>query len=201
MVDEIQGTRGGTSTARRRALVLVPLAVFLVLAAVFFVRLETGGDSSVVPSALIGSPAPAFALAPLEGLTRDNASVPGLARADLIGKLTLVNIWASWCVPCRAEHPVLTELARDDRLRVVGINYKDNPENARRFLGQLGNPYAAIGTDTTGRSAIDWGVYGVPESFLVGADGTILFKWVGPLSPEIVAGRLMPEIEKALAGV
>lgn len=203
MVDETQGSAPATArsgSSRMRALVLVPLGVFLALAVVFFVRLESGGNSSVVPSALIGSPVPEFALSPVEGLTREGAPLPGLARADLLGKVTLVNVWGSWCAPCRAEHPLLMDLAADGRFGVVGINYKDRPENARRFLGQLGNPFSAVGADPNGRTAIDWGVYGAPETFVVGADGTIRFKWVGQLTPEIVQTHLMPEVEKALAG-
>jgi cytochrome c biogenesis protein CcmG/thiol:disulfide interchange protein DsbE len=109
--------------------------------------------------------------------------VPGLSDADLKGRVTVVNVWASWCVPCRQEHPVLAELAKNPSMRVVGINYKDNPENARRFLGSLGNPFAAIGIDPNGRAAIDWGVYGVPETFVVGPDGTIRHKHIGALLP------------------
>jgi cytochrome c biogenesis protein CcmG/thiol:disulfide interchange protein DsbE len=178
-----------------RLIYLLPLGFFLALALVFLMRLESGLDPSAVPSALVGKPAPEFALPPLEG-----SGVPGLARADLDGRVTVVNIFASWCGPCRLEHPVLTALAGDERIRVVGINYKDRPANARRFLGELGNPFAAIGVDERGRTAIDWGVYGVPETFLVGPDGLIRFKFIGPLSVETVEGRLMPVIEAALAG-
>ena len=186
-VDE-KGGRG-----RVRLILLVPLVVFAALAAVFLVRLESGGDSSVIPSALVGHPAPVFDLPPLDGV-----DVPGLKRADLDGRVTLVNVFASWCVPCRDEAPVLEALAKDQRFRLVGIDYKDTTTNARRFLGDFGNPYAAIGVDARGRSAIDWGVYGVPETFVVGADGIILYKFVGPLSDEAVAKTLMPEIDKAL---
>jgi cytochrome c biogenesis protein CcmG/thiol:disulfide interchange protein DsbE len=177
---------------------LIPLALFLALAAVFLLRLYGGGDISDVPSALVGKPAPEFTLPPLEGMPADGAPVPGLARADLEGRVTLVNVFASWCGPCRAEHPLLMDLAKDERIRIVAINYKDQPENARRFLGRLGNPFAAIGVDTVGRAAIDWGVYGVPETFLVGRDGTILLKHIGPLTPAAVRDRLMPAIEIAL---
>ena len=113
--------------------------------------------------------------------------------------MTLVNVWASWCAPCRQEHPVLLGLTGDDRFVLAGLNYKDRPENARRFLGELGNPFRAIGVDKSGRTAIDWGVYGVPETFLVGRDGTILYKHVGPLTPAAVAEELMPAVERALA--
>lgn len=189
-------------TAKRRGpspLVLLPLAVFLALAGLFFYRLQFGGDASEVPSALIDKPVPTFVLPPLPGLLSEGKPVPGFATADLAGRVTVVNVWASWCVPCRQEHPYLGELAQDGRFRVVGINYKDEPENARRFLGQLGNPFAAVGTDERGRVAIDWGVYGVPESFVVGADSKIAYKFIGPISEEGLKTRLMPEIEKALA--
>lgn len=182
-----------------RLALLIPLALFLALATVFLVRLSGSGNISDVPSALVGKPAPEFTLPPLDGMTANSMPVPGLARVDFDGRITLVNIFASWCAPCRAEHPLLMELAKDERLRVVAINYKDQPENARRFLGRLGNPFAAIGVDTAGRAAIDWGVYGVPETFLVGKDGTILLKHIGPLTPQAIRDRLMPAIEAAIA--
>lgn len=178
----------------RRLLVLLPLLVFLGLAGLFLAQLLSGRDVSTIPSALIGHPAPATSLPPLEGL-----SLPGLDSKDFAGKVTLVNVWASWCAPCREEHPVLLALSQDKRFTLAGLNYKDSPDNARRFLGSLGNPFQAIGADQTGRTAIDWGVYGVPETFVVGKDGKILFKHVGPLTPQAVSGTLMPEIEKALA--
>src|SRR6185295_20107971 len=183
----------GAPRRRPRALLIVPLVFFGALAAIFLARLVQGGDPGTVPSVLIGHPAPAFALPPLDGM-----NVPGLARADLDGRVTLVNVFASWCVPCREEHPALTALAKDKRVRIVGIDYKDTPDNARRFLTELGNPYAAIGVDQRGRSTIDWGVYGVPETFLVGADGIIREKIVGPLTAEAVTERLLPAVEKAL---
>ncbi|WP_336801172.1 DsbE family thiol:disulfide interchange protein [Kaistia sp. MMO-174] len=179
----------------RRLAIWAPIAAFAALAVIFIIRLEQGGDPSLIPSALIGRPAPATVLPPLEGLDR-----PGIDAADFAGKVTLVNVWASWCVPCREEHPILEKLATDKRINLVGINYKDKPANALGFLGQMGNPYAAVGVDEKGRSSIDWGVYGVPETFLVGRDGKIRFKFVGPLSDESLGKVLMPEIEKALAG-
>jgi cytochrome c biogenesis protein CcmG, thiol:disulfide interchange protein DsbE len=169
--------------SRIRILYLVPLVVFAALALLFLMRLYAG-DPSRVPSALIGRPVPAVALEPLPGLAQDGQPVPGLSDADFKGRVTVVNVWASWCAPCRQEHPALIELAKNPSIRVVGINYKDNPENARRFLGSLGNPFAAIGIDPNGRAAIDWGVYGVPETFVVGPDGTIRHKHIGPLHPE-----------------
>ncbi|NIX75482.1 DsbE family thiol:disulfide interchange protein [Microvirga terricola] len=168
---------------RSRLLFLLPVAVFVGLAALFVFRLG-GGDPSRIPSALIGKPAPAFALPALEGLTADGKPVPGFSNEDLKGRVTVVNVWASWCAPCRQEHPLLVELAKDPSVRLVGINQKDNPDNARRFLGALGNPFAAVGTDSNGRVSIDWGVYGVPETFIVGPDGVIRHKHIGPLTPE-----------------
>jgi cytochrome c biogenesis protein CcmG, thiol:disulfide interchange protein DsbE len=173
----------GAQPRRLRILHVLPFLVFAVLALLFLVRLF-GGDPSQVPSALIGRPVPAFALDPLPGLSQNGQPVPGLTDADLKGRVTIVNVWASWCVPCRQEHPALVELAKNQSVRVVGINYKDNPENARRFLGTLGNPFAAVGIDPNGRAAIDWGVYGVPETFVVGPDGTVRHKHIGPLLPE-----------------
>jgi cytochrome c biogenesis protein CcmG/thiol:disulfide interchange protein DsbE len=183
---------------RPRLVVFLPLVLFLGLAALFYTRLGAG-DPSELPSALLGKPVPTFELPPVEGLTRDGAPVPGFSSAELTGGVTLVNVFASWCVPCRDEHPILVELAKDTRFRLLGLNYKDSAENAGRFLGALGNPYAAVGADTRGRVGIDWGVYGVPETFVVAADGTIAYKHVGPLNPQSVQAVLMPEIEKALA--
>lgn len=169
--------------ARSRLIFLLPVLVFVVLAGFFLVRLG-GDDPSKLPSALINKPAPAFTLPPLEGLTANGQPVPGLSGEDLKGKVTVVNVWASWCAPCRQEHPLLVDLAKDPSIRLVGINQKDDPDNARRFLGSLGNPYAAVGADRNGRVSIDWGVYGVPETFIVGPDGMIRYKHIGPLTPE-----------------
>ena len=167
---------------RRRLLVLLPLAVFLALAALFLYRLGSG-DPSRIPSVLIGRPAPETSLAPVPGLfSRDGAPLPGIAPADFKGAVTLVNVWASWCVPCHDEAPLLHTLAADTRIRIVGINYKDQPDNARRFLGRYGNPFVAAGADGNGRASMDWGVYGVPETFLVGRNGKIAYKLIGPIT-------------------
>ena len=133
------------------------------------------------------------------GLERDGEPVPGLDSAAFKGKVTLVNVWASWCVPCHDEAPLLLALAEDRRIRIVGINYKDQADNARRFLGRYGNPFVANGVDTNGRAAIEWGVYGVPETFVVGRDGRIAYKLIGPITPGNLETALKPAIEKALA--
>ncbi|MGE3148695.1 MAG: DsbE family thiol:disulfide interchange protein [Pseudorhodoplanes sp.] len=181
----------------RRLIVLVPLAAFLALAALFFIRL--GVDPATLPSALVGSPAPAVALPPLPGLLRDGKAIPGLSADTFRGKTTVLNVWASWCAPCHQEAPLLEELAQDKRIQLVGINYKDQPDNARRFLGRYGNPFAATGIDANGRASIEWGVYGVPETFVIGRDGRIAFKLVGPITPQNLETVLKPAIEKALA--
>jgi cytochrome c biogenesis protein CcmG/thiol:disulfide interchange protein DsbE len=186
------------NVARRRLVVLVPLALFLGLVALFLIGLYSG-DPSHIPSALIGRPAPQTVLPAVAGLDHDGAPLPGLDPASFKGVVTVLNVWASWCVPCHDEAPLLMQLARDGRLRVVGINYKDDPENARRFLGRYGNPFAAAGADRNGRAAIEWGVYGVPETFVIGRDGRVAYKMVGPITPENFATVLTPQIEKALA--
>ena len=172
------------ASSRSRLFYGLPALVFVGLAVLFGVQLVSGRNPSEVPSALLNKPVPAFSLAPLDGLLADGKPVPGFSNEDLKGRVTVVNVWASWCAPCRQEHPLLVELARDPSVRVVGINQKDNPDNARRFLGALGNPFSAVGVDPNGRASIDWGVYGVPETFIVGPDGTIRYKQIGPLTPE-----------------
>jgi cytochrome c biogenesis protein CcmG, thiol:disulfide interchange protein DsbE len=182
----------------RRIAVLVPLAVFVGLAVLFLVGLYSG-DPSILPSALIGHQAPQTNLPAIAGLDRDGAPVPGLDPADFKGAVTLVNVWASWCVPCHEEAPLLMQLSKDPQVRLVGINYKDDADNARRFLGRYGNPFAAAGADANGTAGIEWGVYGVPETFLVGRDGRIAFKLVGPITAENYFSLLKPQIDKALA--
>ena len=189
-----------TSTAtppRRPVLMALPLLLFASLAGLFWLRLGSG-DPSKIPSALIGRPAPQTALPPLQGLVADGAAVPGLDPATFKGKVSIVNVWASWCVPCHDEAPLLTELAKDKRLQLIGINYKDAPDNARRFLGRYGNPFGIVGVDGNGRAAIEWGVYGVPETFVVGREGTIVYKLVGPVTPDNIDTVLKAEIDKAL---
>jgi cytochrome c biogenesis protein CcmG/thiol:disulfide interchange protein DsbE len=188
----------GAAAKRRNIFVLVPLVVFVALALLFLFRLGAG-DPGRIPSALIGRPVPQTELPPLQGLTRDGAPVPGIKPADFSGAVTIVNVWASWCVPCHEEVPFLQQLADDKRVRMVGINYKDQADNARRFIGRYGNPFAAVGVDAGGRAAIDWGVYGVPETFVVGRDGRIAYKLVGPITAGNFESQVKPAIEKALA--
>jgi cytochrome c biogenesis protein CcmG/thiol:disulfide interchange protein DsbE len=192
-------TDNGPAPRGRAIFVLLPLIIFAVIAAIFLISLKKGGDPELIPSVLIGKAAPDFDLPALDGLAANGAAVPGLKKADLLGRVTLVNIFASWCGPCRQEHPLLAGLAKDTRVRLVGINYKDKAENALRFLDDLGNPYAAVGIDARGRTGIDWGVYGVPETFVVGPDGIIRYKYIGPITEDGLAKLLQPEIEKALA--
>jgi cytochrome c biogenesis protein CcmG/thiol:disulfide interchange protein DsbE len=162
----------------------VPLLVFGVI--FYFLLGGLSRDPRLVPSPLVGKPAPAFDLPEL-----DNPD-ERLANTDLRGSPTLVNVWASWCVACREEHEVLLKLAASKRLRVLGLNYKDQREAALAWLARLGDPYQAVAVDADGRAAIDWGVYGVPESFLVDAEGIIRYKQVGPLTPEILEDRVFP---------
>lgn len=192
-----------TETPQKRripVLVLLPVVIFAALAALFLFQLTMGEDPHTIPSALIGKKAPETDLPPVAGLMDNGAPVPGVSTADLMGKVSVVNVFASWCVPCRQEHPILEELATVDGIQLIGINYKDKPENARRFLGSLGNPYARVGADEKGRVSIDWGVYGVPETYIVDPEGTIRYKFIGPLSPESYVNTFLPELEKVKAG-
>jgi cytochrome c biogenesis protein CcmG/thiol:disulfide interchange protein DsbE len=183
---------------RRNVFILLPLLAFIALAALFLYRLGTG-DPSVLPSALIGHPAPVTDLPPLPGVERNGKPIPGVNNATFQGAVTLVNVWASWCVPCRDEVPFLEQLSKDKRIQLVGINYKDAPEDARRFLNRFGNPFIANGRDASGRTSIDWGVYGVPETYLIGRDGRIAYKLVGPVTADNLVRTLEPEIARAVA--
>ncbi|MEX6505106.1 DsbE family thiol:disulfide interchange protein [Jiella sp. M17.18] len=189
-----------TPARRRNWLVLLPVVFFGGLAAVFLTQLVAGGDPSEVPSVLIGKTAPQTKLPPLSGVDGpDGKPMPGLDLTGFgDGRPVLVNVFASWCAPCREEQPLLMQLAQDKRFRLVGLNYKDKPENARKFLATLGNPYDAIGVDEKGQATIDWGVYGVPETFLVSPDGEILYKQTGPFTPDAIEHGLMPALAKAL---
>ncbi len=190
------------ATRRRRPLlVALPLVLFGGLAALFLTQLLSGHDPSALPSALIGQKAPATALPPLPGLaSADGQPVPGLSVTPAgDGAPRLVNVFASWCAPCREEHPMLLALARHPvaqaaGLRIEGLNYKDKPEQALAFLAALGNPYARVGADERGTAAIDWGVYGVPETFLVAGDGRIVWKQTGPLTEQAIRDGLLPAL-------
>lgn len=167
-----------------------PLLALIGLVAVFAFSIDR--DPNLVRSVLIDRPAPDFTLSAVEGL-----DVPGFDTQSLIGEPTVVNVFASWCIPCRDEHPLLEALKAETGIRLFGINHSDAPENARAFLAELGNPYDAIGADRDRRVSIDWGVYGVPETFIVDAEGTIIFKHVGPLTPQAIETQLLPALEKA----
>lgn len=181
--------RTATLPSRRRKLaLLLPLPIFVVV--VVFLAVGLTLDPRKIPSALIGKPVPAFSLPPVRGRTL------GLATADLTGEVSLVNVFASWCVACREEHPILMQIHRDNTIPIHGLNYKDQPADAARWLDEMGDPYTRTGTDVDGRVAIDWGVYGVPETFVVDRDGRIVYKHIGPITPTAWQGTLLPLIRK-----
>lgn len=187
----------GPAPLEPRRFLLVPVIVFAALALMFTYALQTG-DPSKLPSPLIGKPVPQFELAGLEGLGHAGQPVPGLSSADLtLAQVSVINFWASWCAPCVQEHPLLIELKRRTGVDLYGINYKDQSAAARRFLGRYGNPFKAVGVDDNGRAAIEWGVYGMPETFVVNGQGRIVYKHVGPISPEALAEKLVPAVEAA----
>jgi len=171
---------------------LIPGAVFALLVAVFAVGLYR--DPGYVPSPLIGKPAPQFSLPRLDDPEKT------LQRSDLLGKVSLVNVWGTWCSGCRQEHETLLALAQDGAIPIYGINWKDDPALARQWLQQLGNPYAAVGVDEEGGAAIDWGVYGAPETFLIGADGTVLYKHIAPMTLAAWRDEFVPRIAAAQSG-
>jgi cytochrome c biogenesis protein CcmG, thiol:disulfide interchange protein DsbE len=176
---------------------LLPVLLFSGLALLFAFSLRTG-DPSKLPSALLGKTAPQLALPGLDGLIRDGAVVPGLRATDYAtGRATVVNFWASWCAPCVAEHPLLIELQQQTGVRLIGINHKDQVANARRFLGRYGNPFALVAVDASGKAGIEWGVYGMPETFVLDGQGRIVFKHVGPITPESLRTQLLPAIARA----
>ncbi|WP_029010336.1 DsbE family thiol:disulfide interchange protein [Azospirillum halopraeferens] len=180
----------------RRFLFLLPLVLFVGVGVAFF--LGFGRDPRAIPSVLIDKPVPEFALAALPG--RDKADARGLATADLRGDVTLVNVFASWCVPCKVEHPIITRLAREEGITVHAINHKDKPADALAWLTRNGDPYDRVGADPDGRASIEWGVYGVPETFLVDREGRIRFKHVGPLTPAVVEETIIPLVKQLRKG-
>jgi len=172
----------------RFSIAVIPLVLFAALAGVFLLNIDK--DASVVPSVLIDKPAPEFSLPPLPGREK------GLSRADLTqGEVSVLNVFASWCIPCRAEHPLIKRLSRETNVPVYGLNYKEKaPEDGVKWLDELGDPYAAVGMDLSGRTGIDFGVYGVPETFIIDGNGQIRYKHVGPVTVEVLEKVLLPKI-------
>jgi cytochrome c biogenesis protein CcmG/thiol:disulfide interchange protein DsbE len=164
----------------------IPLMIFLVLVAFLAMGLRHGYDPHELPSPLINKPAPTFRLAQLQDPSKT------FSAGDMRGRVWLLNVWASWCVSCRDEHPLLVELARARTVPLYGLNWKDNREDALGWLSELGNPYIASASDLDGRVAIDYGVYGAPETYLIDKNGVIRFKQVGPLTPELLQTKLLP---------
>ncbi len=182
-------------TVRRAVLhrlaVLLPVMVFVALAVLLGWGLTR--NASDIPSALINKPVPEFSLPPVQGRTL------GLSSGDLRGEVSLVNVFASWCLACREEHPVFMQLAKSGTVPLHGLNYKDQPDDAARWLDTDGDPYTRTGADLTGRVAIDWGVYGVPETFLVSADGRIVYKHIGAVTDEALEKTILPLVARLRA--
>ncbi|PKR59947.1 DsbE family thiol:disulfide interchange protein [Thalassospira lohafexi] len=172
----------------RFSLAVIPLVLFAALAGIFLINIDK--DSSVVPSVLIDKPAPDFSLPPLPGADK------GLSRADLTkGKVSVLNVFASWCIPCRAEHPMIKRLSNEADVPIFGLNYKEkDPQDGVKWLEELGNPYQAVGMDLSGRTGIDFGVYGVPETFIIDGQGQIKYKHIGPVTSEVLEKVLLPKI-------
>lgn len=185
--DQAKPRRAGLS----RVLVALPLVIAATLGTLFYWGLRNNDDT--LPSALIGQPAPEFTLPPVGGRGE------GFSTADLKGEVSLVNFWASWCAPCRVEMPILVELAQSGTVRVLGVNYKDDPQAALAFLDELGNPYARLGADATGRVGLDWGVYGMPETFVVDAEGRIAYRHVGPFDRQTFEEEILPIVARLKA--
>lgn len=176
----------------RLLLIFSPLAVLVALVLTFATMIDR--DPGTLPSVLLNKPAPEFSLPPVAGI-----ALPGFDTNALKGEVTLVNVFASWCIPCRDEHPQLLEIKRLTGARLFGINQRDDPANAGAFLTELGNPYDAVGADANGRASIEWGVYGVPETFIVDAEGIVRLKQIGPISPRILTETILPAILAASA--
>lgn len=176
---------------------VIPVAVFAALALVFLYALYTG-DPSKLPSALIGKEAPKLSFPAVEELSDGGKPIPGIEPDDLAtGKPIVVNFWASWCAPCVAEHPLLMALKEKSGATILGVNYKDQAANARRFLGRYGNPFSAVGADLSGRNAIEWGVYGMPETFVLDGRGRIVYKHVGQITPDTLEKKILPALKAA----
>jgi len=193
-------TQAKPISKRRTWIAFVPLIAFLALSYLFYSLLtEEGRNTSFIPSALLDKPAPLLGIPALNGLETNGTQVPGMGADTFSGKVSLVNVFASWCIPCRQEHPQIIALGNDDRFQVVGLNQRDPNRAALEFLIELGNPYDVVGVDRAGRASIEWGVYGVPESFIVNKEGRILYKHVGPISEAQLAKTIIPIMEQALA--
>ena len=195
MADHISvdpSTSTDVPVTRRRLLLALPAAGFMGLAGVFALGLNH--DPSKLPSMFIGQKVPVFDLPPVKGRTL------GLASGNLVGEVSLVNVFASWCVACRAEHPIFMRLSQDKTVPLHGINYKDAPDDAAKWLDTMGDPYTRTGADMDGRVAINWGVYGVPETFVVGADGIIAYKHIGAVTPEALSTTILPMVERLRKG-
>ena len=188
MAEQSMTTARSTPSGRRNLLFLVPILVFAGVAIVFAIGLKR--DPIIVPSALIGKPAPDFSLPPVKGRTL------GLTTADLKGQVSLVNVFASWCVECRAEHPLLMRLASERTVPLYGLNYKDKPDDAANWLESMGDPYARTGADLDGRIAIDFVVYGVPETIVIDREGRIAYKQIGPITPKVLDETILPLVER-----
>ncbi len=203
MSEQAKHQENETEEQPRRSiwLALLPIILFAALALVFLKGLSDGDTSRKLPSVLIGKPAPEFDLGPIEGLLVNGKPVPGFKVADLKkGQITIVNFWASWCVPCRQEHPQMIELGKMPDIRLVGINYKNKSAEAAQFLRQLGSPYAAIGADESGRVGIEWGVVGLPETYIVDGKGIIRYKFIGPISKKALQDDFLPKIREIAGG-
>ncbi len=183
-----ENSAGAVTPRRGRLRYVAPVVVFIALAAVFAWALNH--DPRAIPSTLIGKPVPAFSLPPVKGRSL------GLSSTDLNGEVSLVNVFASWCVACREEHPLFLKLKADGVLPIHGLNYKDRPDDAARWLDRFGDPYTRTGADLNGRVAIDWGVYGVPETFVIGKDGRIAHKHIGALTPQAFEQTILPLIRR-----
>ena len=177
---------------RRPWLFLLPIAIFAGIGILLYLGLYR--DPTLVPSPLIGKPVPEFELGPVQGREL------GLSSQDLKGEVTLVNVFASWCVACRDEHPLFLDLDRDGVIPIHGLNYKDTPDDAAAWLDALGDPYTRIGADLDGRVGLDWGVYGVPETFVVDRNGHIAYKHIGPVTPRVRDEIILPLVHALRAG-
>lgn len=191
------GSRLEGAGSRSPGWVIVPVLIFAIIAAAFTYALKNF-DPARLPSALIGKPVPNVTFEPLDELAGNGRAVRGFGPADLAkGKVTVVNFWASWCAPCAVELPLLAQLRKEADVQIFSVNYKDNVTAARRLLDEYGNPFSAIGIDPQGRGAIEWGVYGMPETFVIGGDGRVAYKHIGEITAENLKQKLLPAVEQA----